>query len=112
MVSYIIALKVHTICWYNSRFFWECQAAVRYEFITEGKTMNKEKYIDICHCLRGVVGRTCPEKWRTNICYLSYDKDPTHLSVLVNDFLTKNVTTLEHPPYPPDLAAVDFYPFP
>ena len=29
------------------------------------------------------------------------------------DFLTKNnVTTLEHPPYSPDLAPADFYPFP
>jgi len=29
------------------------------------------------------------------------------------DFLEKNnVTTLEHPPYSPELASVDFYPFP
>jgi hypothetical protein len=82
-------------------------------FITEGKTMNKENYFDICHCFRDVVGRTCPEKWRTKICYLSYDIDPAHLSVLLNDFLTKNnVTKLEHPPYPPDLTPADFYPFP
>jgi transposase len=32
---------------------------------------------------------------------------------LVKDFLTKNnVTTLEHPPYSPDLAPADFYLFP
>jgi len=97
---------------YNSHFFWTARL-LSIEFITEGKTVNKEKYIDIRHCLRDVVGRKCPEKWRTNICYLSYDKDPVQLSVLVNDFLTKNnVSTLEHPPYPPDLAPADFYLFP
>jgi hypothetical protein len=32
---------------------------------------------------------------------------------LVKDFLSKNnVTTLEHPPYSPDLAPGDFYLFP
>jgi hypothetical protein len=36
----------------------------------------------------------------------------TSLLVLVKDFVGKNnVTTLEHPPYPPDLPAVDFYLF-
>jgi len=70
-------------------------------------------YIDNLHCLRDVVRRKYPEKWRTNICYLPCDKDPAHWSVLVNDFLTKNnVTTLEHLPYLPDLAPADFYPFP
>jgi hypothetical protein len=33
--------------------------------------------------------------------------------ILVKDFLPKSsVTTLEHPPYSPDLAEADFYPFP
>jgi len=37
---------------------------------------------------------------------------PTHRSVLVKDFLAKNNDkTLEHPPYSPDLASVDFYLF-
>jgi hypothetical protein len=76
-------------------------------------SVNKEKYIDILHCLMDVVRRKCPEKWRTNNCDVPYDEDPAHWSVLVNDFLTKNnVTTLEHPPYPPDLAPADFYPLP
>ena len=37
---------------------------------------------------------------------------PAHRLVLVTNFLTKkNVTTLEHPPFSPDLAAADFYLF-
>jgi len=35
-----------------------------------------------------------------------------HQSVLVEDFLSKNATTLRHHPYSPDMAAADFYLFP
>ena len=62
-------------------------------------------YIDILRCLRDAVRRKRPEKWRTNSAL-------AHLLDLVKDFAGKNnVTTLEHPPYPPDLAAADFYLF-
>ena len=38
---------------------------------------------------------------------------PAHRSVLVKDFSGKSyVTTLEHPPYPTDVAPAGFYPFP
>jgi transposase len=38
---------------------------------------------------------------------------PTHRSVLIKDFMAKdNVTTLDHPPYSPDLTPADFYLFP
>jgi len=45
--------------------------------------------------------------------FLLHDNAPTHLSVLVKEFLANNkVTTLEHPSYSPDLAAADVYLFP
>jgi transposase len=44
---------------------------------------------------------------------LLHDNAPAHRSLLVWDFLAKNnVTTLEHPPSCPELAAADFYLFP
>jgi hypothetical protein len=65
--------------------------------------VKKEMYID-------VVGRKCPEKWRTNSWFLHHDNTPTHQSVLIKDFLAKNnVTTLELPQY---LAPTDLYLFP
>jgi transposase len=49
-------------------------------------------------------------KWRNNFWFLLHDTAPAHWSVLIKEFLAKsNVTTLEHPPYSPDLAAADFY---
>jgi len=69
-------------------------------------------YNDIFHPLRDAVRRKHPQKWRTNSWFLLHDNAPAHRSVLVKAFLAKNnVTTLEHPLYPPDLAPVDFYLF-
>jgi len=59
------------------------------------------------------VRRKRPEKWKTNSWFLLHDYAPAHRSVLINDFLAKNiVTTQEHPPYSPDLVPADFYLFP
>ena len=70
-------------------------------------------YTDILRRLGDAVRRKCPEKWRTNFWFLLHDNAPTHLSVLVKDFLAKNkVTTMEHPPYSPDLATANVYLFP
>jgi len=67
-------------------------------------------HIDIPRPLSDVFRRKRPENlsW-----FLLHDNAPAHRSVLVKDFLAKNhVTTLERPPYSPDLAASDIYLFP
>jgi transposase len=54
-----------------------------------------------------------PKKRITNSWFLLHNNAPAHRSVLVKNFLAKNiVTTLEHPPYSPDPATADFYLFP
>jgi hypothetical protein len=88
----------------------DCQGIFHYEFIPEGKIVNKEITIDILHRLRNAVRRKRPEIWRTDSWFLLHDNTPAHRSVLTKDFLTKNmVTTQRHPPYSLDLAAADFY---
>jgi hypothetical protein len=52
----------------------------------EGKTVNKEMYIDILHHLRDGVSRKCPEKWRINSSFLLHENAPAHQLVLVEDF--------------------------
>jgi len=56
-----------------------------------------------------VVRRKHPEKWRTNSWFFLHENATAHRSVLVMDFLAKNVTTLEHLPYSPHLVPADFY---
>ena len=70
-------------------------------------------YIDILCRRKHAIRRKYHEKWRTEICFLFHDNAPAHRTALVKDFLAKNnVTTLEHPPYSPELAPADFYLFP
>jgi histone-lysine N-methyltransferase SETMAR len=81
--------------------------------VTGIPTLNKEMYIDILHRLRNAFRKERPENWRTNSLFFLHDNAPAHRSVLDMDFFAKNnVTTLEHPPYSPDLAPADFYLFP
>jgi transposase len=80
--------------------------------LTEIATVNKEMYTDVLRRLRDAVRTKHPKNWRTNSWFLLHDNAPAHRSVSVKDFLAKNnVTTLEHPPYTPDLAPPDFYLF-
>jgi len=74
--------------------------------------MNKGVNIDIFHRLRDVVRTKSPQKWRTNSSFLLHNNVPAHWLVLVKNFLAENnVTTLEHPPYPPGLAPADIHLF-
>ena len=43
---------------------------------------------------------------------LHHDNEPAHTSLAVREFLTKNVTTVPHPVYSPDLAPCNLYMFP
>jgi transposase len=72
-------------------------------------TESKKMYIDILRRIRDADRRKRPEKWRNNSWFFLHDNAPAHRSLLVKDFLAKNnVTTLEHPPYSPDLALAYF----
>ncbi|GBO28562.1 hypothetical protein AVEN_190319-1 [Araneus ventricosus] len=61
----------------------------------------------------GEIRRKRPEKWAANDWFLLHDNAPPHRALIVKNYLaTHRVTTLEHPPYSPDLAPTDFYLFP
>jgi transposase len=43
---------------------------------------------------------------------LHHDNAPAHSSLLIREFIAKNETTVvPQPPYSPDLAPADFFPF-
>jgi len=96
-------VTVEVLFWLPGHFY--------YDFIPEGKTVNK--YTDIIRPLRDAVRRKRPEKWRTNSWFLPHNNVPAHRSVLVKDFLAeKNMSILENQTCFPDVAAADFYLFP
>jgi len=51
-----------------------------------------------------------PKNGEPTVGFYLHDNTPAHGSVLIKHFSAKNnVTTLQHPPYSPDLAQADFY---
>jgi len=78
--------------------FFNWQGVVYHEFTPNCQTINKEYYLDAL---------------RINSLMLHHDNAPTHRSSLVSDFLEKHSTvTVPQPPYSPDPAPADYFPFP
>lgn len=56
------------------------------------------------------IWRVRPELFQSGQCNLFQANDHSHTAIHVSNFLAKsNVTVLEHPPYSPDLAPIDFF---
>ncbi|GBM18279.1 hypothetical protein AVEN_147407-1 [Araneus ventricosus] len=93
--------------------FSDYDSVIHYEFIPESQIVNKELYLENLKRLRYAITPKRPEKWATNDWFLLHDNAPPHRALIVKKYLTRrNITTMEHPPYSPDLAPADFYLFP
>ena len=92
--------------------FFDIQGIVMAEWVPSGQTVNRQYYVEVLTKVRKRVGRKRPELWR-NGWILHQDNVPAHNALSVKKFLAnKNITVLEHPPYPPDFTACDFCLFP
>ena len=91
--------------------FSDSEGVVHYEFLLpQGRTVNKEYYLEVMQSLHEAVRKKRPDVWRENRWMLQHDNAPSHSSFLVCDFLAKHATTvLPQPPYSPDLAPADFF---
>ena len=88
--------------------FFDSMGVVNHEFLPQGRTVNKEYYLEVTQRLREAVRKKRPDAWRENR-WMLHDNAPSHSSYLVRDFLAKHATTvLPQPPYSPDLAPADF----
>jgi [histone H3]-lysine36 N-dimethyltransferase SETMAR len=93
--------------------FFDYRGIVHFEFIPEGRTVNKELYVNVLKRLRNAIRRKRPDLWATQDWMLLHDNAPAHRSVIVQQYLAKHsVTVLPQPPYSPDLAPCDFSLFP
>ncbi|UYV62143.1 hypothetical protein LAZ67_1007985 [Cordylochernes scorpioides] len=86
---------------------------VHHELLPQGRTVNKEYYLQVMRNLREAIRQKRPDLWKNKNWLLHYDNAPAHTSLLVRDFLAKNNTLMmPQPPYSPDLAPCDFLLFP
>ncbi|UYV75234.1 hypothetical protein LAZ67_12003040 [Cordylochernes scorpioides] len=93
--------------------FFDCRGMVHHEFLPQGRTVNKEYYLQVMRNLREAIRQKRPDLWKNKNWLLHHDNAPAHTSLLVRDFLAKNNTLMmPQPPYSPDLAPCDFFLFP
>ena len=106
--------KVHKVC-SNIKsmliIFLDIRGIVHKEFVPPGQTVNGKFYCEVLRQLRENVKQKRPEMWKNGNWLLHHGNAAAHTS-LVREFLTKkNMTTVPHPAYSPDLAPCDFYVF-
>ena len=94
--------------------FSDSEGVVHYEFLLpQGRTVNKEYYLEVMQCLREAVRKKRPDAWWENQWMLQHYNMPSHSLFLVRDFLAKHATTvLPQPLYSPNLTPADFFLFP
>ncbi|UYV74793.1 hypothetical protein LAZ67_12001006 [Cordylochernes scorpioides] len=88
-------------------------SVVDHEVLPQGRTVNKEYYLQVMRNLREAIRQKRPDLWKNKNWLLHHDNAPAHTSLLVRDFLAKNNTLMmPQPPYSPDLAPCGFFLFP
>jgi hypothetical protein len=93
--------------------FFDSQGVVHKEFVPEGKTVNAEFYIGVMDRLLKRFQWVRPAAFCSRDFFLLHDNVCAHKAANVCQFLTpKNVTTLYHLPYSPDLSPPDHFLFP
>ena len=93
--------------------FFDFKGLVHHEFVPEGQTVNQHFYQQVLARLSDRVRRCRRGLWSDAAWLLHHDNAPAHTAISVRQFLTKRqITTLDHPPYSPDLAPSDFWLFP
>ncbi|UYV77838.1 hypothetical protein LAZ67_15002542 [Cordylochernes scorpioides] len=93
--------------------FFDCRGVVHHEFLPQGRTVNKEYYLQVMRKLHEAIRQKRPDLWKNKNWLLHHNKAPAHTLLLVRDFLAKNNTLMmPQPPYSSDLAPCDFFLFP
>jgi histone-lysine N-methyltransferase SETMAR len=91
--------------------YFDSRGIVHKDVLPPGQTVNHAFYKDISERLRKRVQRVRRDIAGDWVLY--HDNSPAHTTLSIREFLAKkNILTLPHPPYSPDLAPCDVYLFP
>ncbi|UYV66392.1 hypothetical protein LAZ67_4001526 [Cordylochernes scorpioides] len=74
--------------------FFDCRGVVHHEFLPQGRTVNKEYYLQVMRNLREAIRQKRPDLWKNKNWLLHHDNAPAHTSLLVREFLAKNNTLM------------------
>ena len=107
------------ICLQNSKVktllivFFDNKGILSKEFVPASQTINAAFYQAVLNQLLQCICRVWPVLHRTWKWMLHHDNTTAHNAICMCQFLAqKMIAVLDHPPYSPDLAPVDFFLFP
>jgi histone-lysine N-methyltransferase SETMAR len=84
--------------------FWDHKGVRLVDFLTQGDTVNADRYCDTLSRLREAIRRKRPGLLRRGVVLL-HDNARPHTANRTREFLQRyNWEILDHPPYSPDLA--------
>ena len=93
--------------------FFDHQGMVHHEFVPQGQTVNQHFYKEGLTRLVNKIRQKQKASWAGKTWILHHDNAPALTDLSVKQFsVSKEITTLHHPPYSPDLAPCDFFLYP
>ncbi len=93
--------------------FFDIRGVVHHKYVSWCQTVNMEYYVEVLKLLQECDRCVRLEMFKENSWILHHDNAPAHASLLVCQFLSRNmITVADHPPYSPYLAPCDFFSFP
>ena len=91
---------------------FDSQGIVHKEFMQEGCTVNAKYYKGVLDHLISRIRHVRPTLYRTRDFFLLHDNAPAHSAAKIRQFLTqKQVATLNHILYSPDLSPPNYFLF-
>ncbi len=92
--------------------FFDMEGLVYQHYVPLGSSINAVYFVNVLRSFLKALKKKRPTMVQ-NRWILHMDNAPSHSAVLTKEFLaTKNIRTIRHPPYSPDLAPADFFFFP
>ena len=93
--------------------FFDLQRLVHHKFVPQGHTVNQYFYKEVLSCLIARIRCSRRDLWENKRWILHHDNALAHSALSIRQFLAeRQVATLEHPLYSPDLAPCDYWLFP
>jgi len=98
---------------FSPRFFWDQDGTLAIDYPPKGQTINAEYYSSLLVQLKDILKKNAAGGKVTKGVLFLHENSPAHRALATQKKLTYlGFQCLNHPPYSPDLAQLDYHLFP